>query len=68
MAISFIPTDATIDDHVDAVLASPAACRRILSALSEMKDAGSLSDSHWNSVAATLDRIGRDNGRGRRLR
>jgi hypothetical protein len=48
--------DVSLDDHVFAVLASPAACRRVLRDLRERHDAGKLDDARWSPVANELER------------
>jgi len=48
--------DVSLDEHVRSVLASPAACRRILRELREKFDAGKLDDTRWSSVADELQR------------
>lgn len=52
----YVQAEVSIDDHVRAVLMSPAACRRVLRDLRERQDAGELDDSRWSSVAEELQR------------
>ena len=52
----YVQVDVSLDDHVKAVLASPAACRRVLRDLSERYDAGKLDDGRWSSVAEEIQR------------
>jgi hypothetical protein len=56
IAIEYRPIDAPLEDHVKAVLTSPAACRRIVRDLRERHDAGELDDARWSPVAAELER------------
>ena len=56
IATQYVPAEVSIDDHVRAVLASPAACRRVLRDLRERQDAGELGDGRWRSVAEELQR------------
>ena len=56
IATKFVQIDASLDDHVLAVLASPAACRRVLRDLRERHDAGKLDDARWSPVANELER------------
>lgn len=50
------PGRLSLADHVQAVLASPAACRRVLRDLRERYDAGMLGDARWSPVAEELQR------------
>jgi len=56
IATEFVQLDVSIDNHVLAVLASPAACRRVLRDLRERHDAGKLDDARWSPVANELER------------
>lgn len=56
IATQYVEVDVSLDDHVQAVLASPAACRRILRDLRERSEAGKLVDARWSSVAEELQR------------
>ena len=56
IATKYVQADVSLDDHVQAVLASPAACRRIVRDLRERYDAGMLSDARWSPVAEELQR------------
>jgi endogenous inhibitor of DNA gyrase (YacG/DUF329 family) len=57
IAIEYVQAEVTLDDHVHAVLDSPAACRRIVRTLRERDQAGTLSDARWSSVADELARV-----------
>lgn len=52
----YVQVDATLDDHVSAVLESPAACRRILRALRERSVSGTLTSGQWSAVEDELQR------------
>lgn len=54
IATQYVQVDLSLDDHVQAVLASPAACRRIVRDLREKYDAGKLDDARWSPVAEEL--------------
>lgn len=56
IATEYVVADVSLDDHVQAVLASPAACRRIVRDLRERYDTGTLSDARWSPVAEELQR------------
>ena len=56
IATEYIEVDVSLDDHVQTVLESPAACRRILRDLRERHDAGELDDARWTPVADELQR------------
>lgn len=56
IAIEYRPIDVPLEDHVKAVLTSPAACRRIVRDLRERHDAGELDDARWSPVADELER------------
>lgn len=56
IATEYVQMDVSLDDHVAAVLASPAACRRVLRDLGERYDTGKLDDARWSSVAEELHR------------
>lgn len=66
IATRFTTGETTLADHIAAVLASPAACRRVLRRLQELEKAGSLNDSKWSSVADELTRLRRASQRSRR--
>lgn len=57
IAVEYVQVEVSLDEHVDAVLGSPAACRRVLRDISEGAGAGLLEDSRWNSVQTELDRL-----------
>lgn len=57
IGIEYVQTEVTLDDHVRAVLDSPAACRRVVRTLRERDEAGTLSDARWSSVADELARV-----------
>lgn len=46
-----------IEQHVDAVLQSPAACRRVLRQIGEWAGDGSLDDAKWSSVVDEITRL-----------
>lgn len=50
---------APIEEHVDAVLRSPAACRRVLREIGERADDGTLDDAKWGSLADEITRLAR---------
>ena len=56
IATKYVQIDISLDDHVAAVLASPAACRRVIRDLGERYHAGKLDDARWSSVAEELHR------------
>ncbi|MFC7362472.1 hypothetical protein [Nocardioides astragali] len=56
IATQYVQVDLSLDDHVQAVLVSPAACRRVLRDLRERYDAGELGDARWSPVADELQR------------
>lgn len=56
IATEYVEAEVSLDDHVLAVLASPAACRRIIRDLRARYDAGKLGDARWNPVAEELQR------------
>lgn len=56
IAIEYVPVDVPLEDHVTAVLTSPAACRRVVRDLRERHDAGELDDARWSPVADELRR------------
>lgn len=56
IAIEYISIDVSLEDHVKAVLTSPAACRRIARTLRERHEGGELDDARWSPVADELER------------
>lgn len=56
IATEYVQVEMTLDDHVHAVLGSPAACRRVIRDLNERADKGQLSDARWSSVERELTR------------
>ncbi len=48
---------ATLDDHVAAVLDSPAACRNVLRQLRSRADDGELDEAKWGSVSDEIERL-----------
>lgn len=46
-----------MEQHVGAVLQSPAACRRVLRQLGEWAGDGSLDDAKWSSVVDEITRL-----------
>lgn len=59
IGIRYITAPVTIQDHVAAVLDSPAACRRVLRELGERAAKGELMEARWSSVEAELERLRR---------
>ncbi len=57
IATEYIHLDVSLDDHVRAVLDSPAACRRVLRDVRERAEQGMLQDARWSSVEAELARL-----------
>lgn len=49
----------SIEEHLDAVLRSPAACRRVLRQIGEWAGEGMLDDAKWSSVADEIARLAR---------
>lgn len=47
----------TLDEHVAAVLGSPAACRNVLRQLRARHEKGELRDAKWSSVNEELERL-----------
>lgn len=52
------PTDP-IEEHVDAVLESPAACRRVMSQIGDWTGDGALDGAKWSSVVDEITRLAR---------
>ena len=57
IATAYVQGEPKLDDHVRAVLESPAACRRIIRDIRERAENGQLSDARWGSVEAELQRV-----------
>jgi len=57
IAIEYVQVEPALDDHVRAVLESPAACRRVIRNLRERAENGQLSNARWSSVEAELQRV-----------
>lgn len=57
IAIEYVHVEPALDDHVRAVLESPAACRRIIRVIRERAENGELSVAQWSSVEAELQRV-----------
>jgi hypothetical protein len=57
--VTYIKEPTSLDEHVRAVLDSPAACRRVLRALDDREVRGELADAEWSSVADELTRLRR---------
>ncbi|TPG13409.1 hypothetical protein EAH86_18960 [Pedococcus bigeumensis] len=55
----------SIEDHVRAVLNSPAACRRVLRELGDRAARGDLVDARWRSVLTDLEHLRQPAGRPR---
>jgi hypothetical protein len=58
-------TEVSIEDHVRAVLSSPAACRRVLRELEDRVARGDLVDARWRSVLTDLEHLRQPAGRPR---
>jgi hypothetical protein len=65
IGIRYIDTVVSIEDHVRAVLDSPAACRRVLRELGDRAAAGDLVDARWRSVLTDLEHLRQPAGRAR---
>lgn len=63
VGIRYVAAEVTIDDHVRAVLASPAACRRVLRELADRAARGDLDESRWRSVLTDLAHMRQPSGR-----
>lgn len=46
-----------MEDHVDAVLRSPATCRRVVRQIGDWAGDGTLDDAKWSSVADEITRL-----------
>jgi endogenous inhibitor of DNA gyrase (YacG/DUF329 family) len=57
IAIRYVETEVSIEAHVEAVLDSPAACRRVLRELGERAAGGQLKHARWGSVLTELQRL-----------
>lgn len=57
IAVEHVPVAVSLDEHVRAVLDSPAACRRVLRDLRERFESGLLTDARWNSVQSEVERF-----------
>lgn len=57
LAVEEVEKKVTLDDHLRAVLDSPAACRRVLRRVGEWSASGELGDAKWSSVADELERL-----------
>ncbi len=53
----------TLDEHVAAVLDSPAACRNVLRQHRARHENGELRDAKWSSVSDELERLRTPSGR-----
>ena len=53
----------TLNDHVAAVLGSPAACRNVLRQLRVRAEDGALDEAKWGSVSDELERLRNPPGR-----
>lgn len=56
-AIKYIEPEVSLDEHVRAVLKSPAACRRVLRRIGDLDRSEQLRDGKWGSVASELERL-----------
>lgn len=59
IAVRVVTVEPALDDHVAAVLSSPAACRRVLRQIGDWSATGVLLDAKWSSVADELARLRR---------
>jgi hypothetical protein len=57
--ITYIKQEATLEEHVRAVLASPSACKRVLWTIAELDTNQKLDDAKWGSVADEITRLRR---------
>lgn len=57
IAIRAVPVEVSLDEHVRAVLDSPAATRRVLRDARERSEAGLLNDARWSSVQSEIERL-----------
>lgn len=57
IAVAHVPVAVSLDEHVRAVLDSPAACRRVLREVHERAEAGLFRDARWNSVQSEIERL-----------
>lgn len=57
IAVRLVERDVGIEEHVAAVLASPAACRRVLRTVAERAAAKDLDHAKWVSVRKELERL-----------
>jgi hypothetical protein len=65
IGIRYIDTEVSIEDHVRAVLNSPAASRRVLRELGDRAARGDLADARWRSVLTDLEHLRQPAGRPR---
>lgn len=66
IAIEYVEKPAptiTLDEHVAAVLDSPAACRNVLRQLCARAENGELEAAKWSSVSDELERLRTPSGR-----
>ena len=57
LAVKHIRVEVSLDEHVEAVLASPAACRRVLRKVGLWDDSGHLDKAQWSSVSDELAKL-----------
>ena len=58
-AVTCVAPEISLDQHVVAVLESPAACRRVLRQVQEWEANGALNGAKWSGVAAEFVRLRR---------
>lgn len=57
LAVKLVRVEASLDEHVTAVLESPAACRRVLRKVGEWDARGRLDSAQWSSVSDELAKL-----------
>lgn len=57
IAVREVRVEVSLDEHVRAVLDSPAACRRVLRDVRERAEAGLLKDARWESLQSEVERF-----------
>jgi len=57
IAVEYVQVEVSLDEHVRAVLDSPAACRRVLRDVRERAEAELLQDARWSSVQSEVMRF-----------
>lgn len=57
IATEYVRVEVSLDEHVRAVLDSPAACRRVLRDIRERAGAGLFQEARWGCVLTEVDRF-----------